>query len=241
MREKVRVAIVDDETLIREGVRRILDTFHGVHVVASCTGAEAAGEAERRQPDVVLLDFRMPHREGLKTLEELRMLNRPPVVAMLTAFGTEENLAAALRGGAAGFLLKDTSPEQLEYAISELARGNAVIDPRVTRAVIRGYVNPRPGRSAVAGNKNAQLAPAEPRARADWAASTGEAETEEFTAREREVLALLAEGFSNTEIAKALYIGVTTVKGHVSALLGKLGVTNRVQAAVRAHQLGLVG
>ncbi|MFE0039620.1 response regulator [Streptomyces sp. NPDC059015] len=234
--------IVDDEILMREGVRRVLDTFRGVRVVAVCAGAQAAGEVERWQPDLVLLDVRMPHRDGRKTLAELCLLNRPPVVAVLTASAAEENLSAALRAGAAGFLLKDTAPEQLEYAIRELARGNAVIDPRMARTVIRGYVNRGSGRSPSAGSESARLVqiPAGPRTRADWAAKTWRAEAEEFTAREREVLELLTEGLSNTEIAKELHIGPTTVKDHVSALLGKLGVANRVQAAVQAHQRGLV-
>ncbi|MGI5195687.1 response regulator [Streptomyces sp. CA-288835] len=234
--------IVDDEILIREGARRVLDTFRGVRVVAACAGAQAAGEVKRWQPDLVLLDVRMTHRDGRKTLAELRMLKRPPVVAMLTASDAEEHMLAALHGGAAGFLLKDTVPEQLEYAIRELVKGNAVIDPRMARTLIHGYVTCGSGRSTSAGSESARLVPipTEPRARADWVANTGRAETEEFTAREREVLELLAEGLSNTEIAKELHIGTTTVKDHVSALLRKLGVANRVQAAVRAHQRSLV-
>ncbi|UNM16883.1 response regulator transcription factor [Streptomyces formicae] len=236
--------IVDDEILIREGLRRILDAFKGVRVVAVCAGEEAVGEAERRQPDLVLLDVRMPHRDGLSVLADLRRLRRPPVVAMLTAFDAEEHLSAALRGGAAGFLLKDTAPEQLEYAIRELAQGGSVIAPRVARTVIHGYVN-RESRPSGAGaaSEHAQPVPGiptQPRTGACLAAARAGASAEELTAREREVLELLAAGLSNTEIGKRLYIGTTTVKDHVSVLLGKLGVTNRVQAAVRAHQRGLV-
>jgi DNA-binding NarL/FixJ family response regulator len=162
---------------------------------------------------------------------------------MLTAFDAEEHLSAALHGGAAGFLLKDTAPQQLEYAIGELAKGNVVIDPRVARTVVHGYVSRERGRSVSAGSKGARLAPRIPtefNARGDRAASPEPPHTEEFTTREREVLDLLAEDLSNNEIGEELHIGTTTVKDHVSALLGKLGVTNRVQAAVRAHQRGLV-
>lgn len=165
------------------------------------------------------------------------MLRRPPAVAMLTAFDAEEHLSAALRGGAAGFLLKDTAPQQLEYAIGELAKGNVVIDPRVARTVVHGCVSRERGLSVSAGSKGARLTP---NARGDRAASPEPPHTEEFTTREREVLDLLAEGLSNNEIGEELHIGTTTVKDHVSALLGKLGVTNRVQAAVRDHQRGLV-
>ncbi|UUN27778.1 response regulator transcription factor [Streptomyces sp. FIT100] len=237
----IRVMIVDDEVLIREGLRRIIGTFEGVRVVAVCQGEEAVGEAERQRPDVVLLDVRMPDRDGLGVLADLRALERPPVVAMLTAFDAEEHLSEALHGGASGFLLKDTAPEQLEYAIRELAEGGSVIAPRVARTVVSGYVNRagRPGEAAVAseGARPVGGIPAQPRSGPDLAGATA---TGELTARERQVLELLAAGLSNTEIGKELYIATTTVKDHVSVLFGKLGVANRVQAAVRAHQQGLV-
>ncbi len=216
--------IVDDEVLIREGLRRIVDGFDGAQVVAVCTGSAAVGEVLLHRPDVVLLDVRMPDRDGLSVLADLRALPEPPVVAMLTTFDADEHLSAALRGGAAGFLLKDTAPEQLEYLIQELAAGGSVIAPKVARTVVNGYLRAQSG----------ELTDPPPLGARERALA------EELTAREREVLALLAEGLSNTEIAQRLHIGTTTVKDHVSALLGKLGVTNRVQAAVRAHQLRLV-
>ncbi|MFE2527576.1 response regulator [Streptomyces sp. NPDC059382] len=231
----VRVLIVDDEILMREGLKRIIDGFEGVRVVAVCTGEEAIGVAERRQPDLVLLDIKMPHRDGLSVLGGLRSLERPPVVAMLTTFDAEEHLSAALHGGAAGFLLKDTSPEQLEYAIGELSRGGSVIAPRVARTVIHGYLGrgSRPDVAAPAIGDTSPI-PGIP------AQSETASEAKNLTAREQEVLELLAGGLSNTEIGRRLYIGTTTVKDHVSVVLGKLGVANRVQAAVRAHQRGLV-
>lgn len=223
-RSAVHVMIVDDEVLIREGLRRIVGGFAGVEVVAVCSGGAALSEAREHRPDVVLLDVRMPDRDGLSVLGDLRALPEPPVVAMLTTFDADEHLSAALRGGAAGFLLKDTAPEQLEYLIQELVAGGSVISPRVTRTVVNGFLRAESEDSATGGTATPRDAGL----------------LEDLTARERDVLVLLAEGLSNAEIARRLHIGTTTVKDHVSTLLGKLGVTNRVQAAVRAHQLRLV-
>lgn len=221
--------IVDDEVLIREGLRRIVDGFDGTRVVAVCTGAEAVDGAREHRPDVVLLDVRMPDRDGLAVLADLRALPDPPVVAMLTMFDADEHLSAALRGGAAGFLLKDTAPEQLRYLIGELAAGGRVIAPKVARTVVDGYLR--------AGGGEPERRPAAP---GDRPGSGDRPRSGGLTPREREVLVLLAEGLSNSEIARRLRIGTTTVKDHVSTVLGKLGVANRVQAAVRAHQLRLV-
>ncbi|WP_318294731.1 response regulator transcription factor [Streptomyces bacillaris] len=256
----IRVMIVDDEALIREGLRRIIDAFAGVRVVSVCAGEAAADQAEQWQPDLVLLDVRMPHCDGLSVLTNLRRLEHPPVVAMLTTFDVEEYLSAALHGGATGFLLKDTAPEQLEYAIRELVQGGSVIAPRAARTVIHGYVNRenqegRENRQTLEDRKSplgrataaaesarpVSLIPARTGGGADPVGAAVRPAAESLTTREREVLELLAEGLSNTEIGKRLYIGTTTVKDHVSVLLGKLGVANRVQAAVRAHQQGLVG
>ncbi|MFE0175969.1 response regulator [Streptomyces sp. NPDC059002] len=223
--------VVDDEILVREGLRRILETFDGLDVVAVCSGADAADQALLHRPDVVLLDLRMPDRDGLTVLADLRSLPAPPAVALLTTFDADEFLAAALRGGAAGFLLKDTPPAQLEYAVKELARGGSVLAPRLARTVVRHYAESADrepgsgtGRPEPTGPEAARPEPTRP----------------ELTDRERDVLALVAEGLSNTEIGERLYIGTTTVKDHVSALLVKFGVANRVQAAVHAHRLGLV-
>lgn len=220
-RSAVRVMVVDDENLVREGLRRILQTFEGVEAVAGCSGRAAADQALRHRPDVVLLDLRMPDRDGLTVLADLRALPAPPAVALLTTFDAEEHLSAALRGGAAGFLLKDTPPAQLEYAVRELARGGSVLAPRLARTVVRHYAETGAPGAATASPRPLSPGP-------------------ELTDREREVLALLAEGLSNAEIGQRLFIGTTTVKDHVSALLVKLGVANRVQAAVHAHRLGLV-
>ncbi|WP_436844578.1 response regulator [Streptomyces wuyuanensis] len=237
----VRVMIVDDEVLIREGLKRLIDAFDGMHVVSACVGDKAVDEVTQQRPDLVLLDIRMPGRDGLAVLSDLCAMERPPVVAMLTTFDAEEHLSAALRGGAAGFLLKDTAPEQLEYAIRELCQGGSVIAPRVARTVVNGYVN---NERRMSGNERVSPNTHVP---CDIGVGTNSVipeprdTAEELTAREREVLELLAQGLSNTEIGKRLYIATTTVKDHVSILLGKLGVSNRVQAAVRAHEQGLVG
>lgn len=217
-RSAVRVMVVDDESLVREGLRRILETFDGFEVVAVCSGRAAADQARLHRPDVVLLDLRMPDRDGLTVLADLRSLPSPPAVALLTTFDADEHLSAALRGGAAGFLLKDTPPAQLEYAVRELAQGGSVLAPRLARTLVRHY----------AGTDAPHPIAAPPGPGPD------------LTDREREVLALLADGLSNTAIGQRLFIGTTTVKDHVSALLVKLGVANRVQAAVHAHRLGLV-
>ncbi len=225
-RSAVRVMVVDDELLVREGLRRILETFDGLDVVAVCSGTAAAEQAARHRPDVVLLDLRMPDRDGLTVLADLRSLAAPPAVALLTTFDADEYLDAALRGGATGFLLKDTPPAQLEYAVKELARGGSVLAPRLARTVVRHYAD---AAAQEPGSVPRRTPPAAP-----------EPAGPELTDREREVLALVAEGLSNTEIGQRLFIGTTTVKDHVSALLVKFGVANRVQAAVQAYRLGLV-
>ncbi|QEU96760.1 response regulator [Streptomyces kanamyceticus] len=224
--------VVDDEILVREGLRRILETFDGLDVVAVCSGTAAAEQAVRHRPDVVLLDLRMPDRDGLTVLADLRSLPVPPAVALLTTFDADEHLDAALRGGAMGFLLKDTPPAQLEYAVKELARGGSVLAPRLARTVVRHYAHSVDASGATGTSTGAQ----------DPVAATGRqgSAAPDLTDRERDVLALVAEGLSNTEIGQRLFIGTTTVKDHVSALLVKFGVANRVQAAVHAHRLGLV-
>lgn len=136
----IRVAVVDDEQLVRSGLRMILGTAPDIEVVADCGGGEAVATVAAHAPDVVLLDIRMPDVDGLTVLRALRAAPDPPRVAMLTTFDTEEYLAAALRAGAAGFLLKDTDPEQLVRAVRTLAGGGSVLDPGVTHAVIGGYL-----------------------------------------------------------------------------------------------------
>lgn len=211
----IRVAVVDDEQLVRSGLRLILGTAPDIEVVADCTGGDAVARVVDSGADVVLLDIRMPDVDGLTVLRRLRERPRPPAVAMLTTFDAQEYLAAALRAGAAGFLLKDTDPEQLVRAVRTLAQGGSVLDPGVTRAVIGGFLA----------------------AEAEAAAATA---VRALTPREREVLALLGEGLANPQIAARIGLAPSTVKDHVRAVLGKLGGLNRVQAAIVADRAGLV-
>ncbi|GAA2823199.1 response regulator transcription factor [Kitasatospora paracochleata] len=211
-----RVLIVDDEVLVRSGLGLIVGSAPDLDVVGSCSGGQAEQLVGELAPHVVLLDIRMPDLDGLTVLRRLRALPDPPAVAMLTTFDTDEYIGTALRAGAAGFLLKDTAPEQLVHAVRILASGGSVLSPTVTRTVIGGYVE--------GGGPDAEAA----------------ALTRQLTGRELDVLVLLGEGLSNAEIADRLFLGTGTVKDHISAILGKLGATNRVQAAVLAHRAGLV-
>jgi len=212
----LRVAVVDDEALVRSGLSMILAVPDDMEVVVSCDGVHAVEEITREHPDVVLLDIRMPEVDGITVLARVLARPEPPVVAMLTTFAADDQVQAALRAGAIGFLLKDTEPEQLIHAVRLLATGGSVLSPVVTRTVIGGYV----------------ASSADPAARELIAAMTD---------REREVLALVGEGLSNLEISQRLFLSVGTVKEYVSTILTKLGAPNRVRAAVLAHRAGLVG
>ncbi|MGW3962594.1 response regulator [Amycolatopsis sp. NPDC005003] len=211
----VRVVVVDDEELVRSGFRLILQAAGDIEVVATVTGAQAVKEVGLQRPDVVLLDIRMPDVDGLTVLRQLRGLASPPVVAMLTTFDSDEYIATALRSGAAGFILKDTAPEQLAQLVRTLAAGGVVLSPKVTRTVVDGYLDSGAGSAA--------------------ATQVGE-----LSERERAVLVLIADGLSNTDIAKQIHVSVGTVKDHVSAILTKLGVGSRVQAALVAQRAGLL-
>ncbi|ANS70265.1 two-component system response regulator [Streptomyces lincolnensis] len=207
--------VVDDEALIRTGFQHILNTADDIEVVAAVPGGQAVRAVRELRPAVVLLDIRMPDVDGLTVLTDLRRLPDPPVVAMLTTFNMDEYVATALRTGAAGFLLKDTDPEQLPHLVRSLADGGVVLSSKVTRTVVDGYL---------AGGRW------EPAARL----------VGRLTARERHVLVLISEGLSNTDIGGRIHLSTSTVKDHVSALLGKLEVSTRVQAALLAERAGLL-
>ncbi|MEU8862144.1 response regulator transcription factor [Streptomyces umbrinus] len=211
----IRVLVVDDEALIRTGFRHILDSADGIEVVAAVPGGQAVHSARELRPDVVLLDIRMPDVDGLTVLADLRRLPQPPTVAMLTTFDMDEYVATALRSGAAGFLLKDTDPVQLPLLVRSLADGGVVLSSRVTRTVVDGYLDNGPHEAAA--RCVAQL-----------------------TERERAVLVLIAEGLSNTGIGARMHLSIGTVKDHVSAVLAKLEVGSRVQAALLAERAGLL-
>ncbi|PWK85593.1 LuxR family two component transcriptional regulator [Lentzea atacamensis] len=211
----IRVVVVDDEELVRTGFRLILQAAGDIEVVATPTGAQAVRETSLHKPDVVLLDIRMPDVDGLTILRQLQGLKNPPVVAMLTTFDSDEYIAMALRSGAAGFILKDTGPEQLAQMVRTLVSGGVVLSPKVTRTVVDGYLG------SGAGSEAAE-------------------QVGLLTERERAVLVLIAEGLSNTDIGARIHVSVGTVKDHVSAILTKLRVGSRVQAALVAQRAGLL-
>jgi len=211
----IRVVVVDDEVLVRAGFQLILSLAPDIEVVATADGPRALEVIATHHPDVVLLDIRMPGKDGLSILGDLQASADRPVVAMLTTFDSDEYIATALRNGAAGFLLKDTDPEQLAQLVRTLHGGGVVLSPTVSGMVVDGYLS----------------------------ANTDQADksmVDLLTQREREVLVLVAGGLSNTEIAGRLFLSVGTVKDHVSAILAKLDVGSRVQAALFAQRTGLL-
>jgi len=215
----VRVMIVDDQALVRAGFRMILEAEADMEVVGEAAdGGEAVTEWQRLQPDVVLMDVRMPEMDGIEATRRLLAGEGAETkVVMLTTFDMDEYVYDALRAGASGFLLKDVPPEQLVEGIRAVASGDALLAPSVTRRVIEEFVR-RPPASA----------------------RTLPAKLEDLTARELEVLKLLARGLSNAEIAKELFVSETTVKTHVAHVLMKLDLRDRVQAVVLAYESGLI-
>jgi DNA-binding NarL/FixJ family response regulator len=214
----IRVLIVDDQSMIRGGFEALLNAQEGIEVVG--TAADGAGITEivrRLRPDVVLMDIRMPHVGGLDaTRAVLAMTGTPPKIIMLTTFDADEYVFAALRAGASGFLLKDSTPEELVQAVRVVAGGDSLLAPRVTRALIADFVA-RPERTA----------------RAD-------ASLDLLTERELDVLLLVAQGMANREIADELIMAEQTVKTHVSRMLSKLNLRDRTQLVVAAYESGLV-
>jgi DNA-binding NarL/FixJ family response regulator len=215
----VRVLIVDDQSLVRAGFRMILDAESEIEVVGEASdGLEAVLAARQMEPDVILMDVRMPNVDGLEaTRRLLDGRDEGPRILILTTFDLDEYVYEALRAGASGFLLKDTPPEQLVEAIMIVARGDALLAPSITRRVIEEFVR-RPPASAL-------KAPPE---------------LAELTTREREMLGYIAKGLSNAEIARAAFVSETTVKTHVAHILMKLRLRDRVQAVVYAYENGVV-
>ena len=220
----VRVLIVDDQALVRAGFRMILESEPDIEIVGEAgDGAEALEAVRQFEPDVVLMDIRMPNLDGLEATRRLLETARDgdaatPRVLMLTTFDLDEYVYEALRAGASGFMLKDTPPEQLVDAIHVVARGDALLSPTITKRVIEEFIQRPP--STIPVERPAKL--------------------EELTARELEVLGFMARGLSNAEIAKDLFVSETTVKTHVARILMKLGLRDRVQAVVFAYESGLV-
>ena len=215
----IRVAIVDDQALMRDGFTMILDAQPDLDVVGDAPDGRLGVELCRRtRPDVVLMDIRMPDVDGI---EATRLITADPEcptrVLVLTTFDLDEYVYAAVRAGARGYLLKDAPASELVAAVRVIAAGDALLSPSVTRRLIEEFAR-QPG----SGTSTAPALPAD------------------LTDRERQALELLARGLSNREIAAELYIGEATAKTHVSRLLTKLGVRDRVQAVVLAYETGLV-
>lgn len=214
----LRVLIVDDQSMIRGGFEALLNAQEGIEVVG--TAADGAGITEvvgRTRPDVVLMDIRMPHVGGLDaTRAVLAMPGTPPRIIMLTTFDADEYVFAALRAGASGFLLKDSTPQELVHAVRVVAAGESLLAPRVTRALIADFV----GRPERAAHPEAMLSA--------------------LTERELDVLRLVARGLANREIAGELVMAEQTVKTHVSRMLSKLALRDRTQLVVAAYESGLV-
>ncbi len=214
----IRVMFADDEDMVRSSLRAMLSGADGVQVVAEARDGRSALEATRlHRPDVVLLDIKMSSDDdGLNALRAILALPSPPTVAMLTTFDIDSYVSRALRLGANGFLIKDIRPASLVQAVRDLARGGAVLDPGVAGRMVRAQRNEQrlaePARELLAS----------------------------LSDREREVVALIAQGMSNSEIGLTLFLSEATVKGYVSSVLAKIGAANRVQAALLAYRGGLL-
>ncbi|MDV6014296.1 response regulator transcription factor [Haloechinothrix sp. LS1_15] len=215
----IKVVYADDEELVRSGLRAMLSGASDVTVVGeACDGPSAVDVVLRRRPDVVLLDIKMStDDDGIEALADIVAAPNPPNVAMLTTFDVDQYVSRALHHGANGFLLKDIKPASLVQALRDLANGGAVIDPGVAARMLRAQ---REGQRA-----------AEPAREL----------LDSLSEREREVVTLIAQGLSNSEIGATLFLSEATVKGYVSSVLAKIGAANRVQAALLAYRSGWVG
>jgi DNA-binding NarL/FixJ family response regulator len=210
----IRVLVADDQSMVRAGFRMLLAGEQDIEVVAEANnGLEAVNKAARLHPTVVLMDIRMPELDGLQATRRILAADNSARILILTTFDLDEYVFEALRAGASGFVLKDDSPEQLIAAIHTVADGDALLSPTITRRVIQKFAR--------------MSRPAPPK------------QLDELSDRERDVFRLMSRGLSNAEIGNELYIGETTVKTHVTHILQKLDLRDRVQAVVLAYQTGL--
>jgi DNA-binding NarL/FixJ family response regulator len=211
----IRVLVADDQSMVRAGFRMLLGGEEDIEVVAEASnGLEAVEKAERFTPNVILMDIRMPELDGLEATRRILAADNGARILVLTTFDLDEYVYEALRAGASGFVLKDDPPEQLIAAIRTVAEGQALLSPAITKRVIAQFTRLR--------------RPAPPQ------------QLDDLTERERDVFRLVARGLSNAEIGTELYISETTVKTHVTHILSKLDLRDRVQAIVLAHEAGLV-
>ena len=214
----IRIILVDDQELVRTGFRMVLDAQPDMTVVGEAAdGLEAVQAARTHQADVMIMDARMPRLDGEAATRQIRQAGDLPRVLMLTTFDLDEYAFAALKAGASGFLLKDVPPDELLFAIRAVHSGDAVVAPSTTRRLIDRF---------------APMLPAD--------AAAGAPDLGELTERERQALILVAQGLSNAELAKQLFVSEATVKTHVGRILAKLGLRDRVQAVVYAYENGLV-
>lgn len=215
----IRVLLVDDQDLVRYGLRLVLEAQPDIEVVAEASdGADALRAARGHAPDVVLMDVRMPGMDGIEATRQLTAAHPKTRVLVLTTYDLDEFAFGALQAGAAGFLLKNTRPDELVGAVRSVVTGDAVVTPRVTAKLIEVAVPHLSGRGVEAEEALAVL-----------------------SEREREVFVLVGRGFTNTEIAQALQVSESTVKAHFGRILTKMDLPNRVQAVIRAYELGVVG
>jgi DNA-binding NarL/FixJ family response regulator len=213
----IRVVIADDQGMVRSGFSILLNAQSDIEVVGEATnGAEAVAEAARLRPDVILMDVRMPVMDGLEATRAIMSADDPPKVLVLTTFDLDDYVYEALRAGASGFLLKDASAQELAQAVRVMASGDALLAPSVTRRLISEFVR----MGAPKGPDRKRL--------------------ETLTERETEVLALVARGLSNAELAERLVVAEQTIKTHVGRILMKLNLRDRTQAVVYAYEVGLV-
>jgi DNA-binding NarL/FixJ family response regulator len=214
----IRLLLVDDEDLVRFGLRTILDLTDDIDVVGEASdGAQAVSAARALRPEVVLMDVRMPRVDGLAATRQILEQADPPKVVILTTFHLDEYVFSALQAGASGFLLKDTPPRQIAAAIRAVAAGSEMLSPAVTRRLIAEYVAPRDHPQRTEARRKLAL----------------------LSDRERDVLTLIGRGLSNAEAAQNLFMSEATIKTYVSRMLTKLGLANRTQAAILAHEAGL--
>lgn len=210
--KKIRVLLADDQNIVRKGTHALLDTIEDVAVVGeAANGNEAAALAAALEPDVVLMDLIMPTCDGVEATRRITTAHPNIHVIVMTSFGSDDKLLAAVRAGAVGYLLKDADPEALTQAIRQVARGGAWLPPDLTRRVLNEFSNPEPAKTL----------------------------TDPLTDRELQVLRLLAQGRTNAQMAEAMYVSEVTIRTHVSHIHDKLGVENRVQAALYALRTGI--
>ncbi len=240
MTTRIRVLIVDDQTLVREGFRKLLELEPDMEIVDMASNGESALaavdrlRAQNTPPDVILMDIRMPNMDGIATTRAIKERWPDAHIVILTTFDDTELIHAGLRAGALGYSLKDITSEQLAMTVRTAARGQVLLQPDIASKVFSAFTSSNPARSSASSINTAPSISTAP-SYIDPTASI-----EQLTEREREILTLVARGASNRQIAENLYLTEGTVKNHMSNILGKLGVRDRTQAALKAKELGLV-